>query len=211
MKIENNTLILEDYQEPLPLLSLPGIVRVWRVPTEYRKGGYFVSVTPDGLPPEIPACDEADTEFLGELPVLPNEYSVNIRQVMCGKVNTKRDAIFLKGVPLSFKGQIYALQTRDAEEILGWIAQANEAAQMPPDTPIPIRTGENVVLNLPAAAIVRAVNGGIQRRKAALVASWGLKDAIMAAATDNEAQKIYESGIDSAWPENSPFIVDGGE
>lgn len=68
MKIQDNKLIFDDcYEEALPKLKRAATVRAWSVPTAYRESGYFVAVTPHGEPAEIPACDESDVEFLGEL------------------------------------------------------------------------------------------------------------------------------------------------
>ncbi len=42
-------------------------VKAWAVPVEYRENGVFVSVTETGQDEELPACNLADTQFLGEI------------------------------------------------------------------------------------------------------------------------------------------------
>jgi len=51
MQIENHTLIIGSFTQELPRLPKNAIVAVWRVPTEYRESGYFVSVTPSAIRP----------------------------------------------------------------------------------------------------------------------------------------------------------------
>jgi hypothetical protein len=76
MQIENNALIVGGYTEELPRLAIPGVVRVWKVPTEYRQSGYFVSVQVPGQSMEIPACADNEMQFIGEekLPPTPMRY-----------------------------------------------------------------------------------------------------------------------------------------
>jgi len=73
MQIENHTLIIGSFTQELPRLPKNAIVAVWRVPTEYRESGYFVSVTPSGGIPEIPACDSRDALLMEELELPADE------------------------------------------------------------------------------------------------------------------------------------------
>ena len=66
LTIEDHTLVIGDETIDMPRLARPAVVRVWRVPTEYRESGLFVSVTPDGQPEEVPACDMSLCELIGE-------------------------------------------------------------------------------------------------------------------------------------------------
>ncbi len=131
-----------------------------------------------------------------------------IRQKMRKQINAKRDCICAAGVPLSYNGEIYTLQTRNTEDLLNWTVVAQDAARMAPDELKTIRTAENASLILPAPAVVIAIAGGTARRNAVLEASWQLKDAIAAAATLDEAYDIYEAGINDVWPENTPIDID---
>ncbi len=91
MEIENNVLILDGYTEGLPKLAEKATVRVWAVPTEYRESGYFVSVTPQGEPPEIPACDSAAAEFIGVMELEADPAAV-LKKVKEEKAKAARDA-----------------------------------------------------------------------------------------------------------------------
>lgn len=71
MKIENDSLVVTvdgvEHTLPLPAVATDAKVKAWRVPVEYRTDGVFVAVTEQGRPEDIPACNLADCECLGEL------------------------------------------------------------------------------------------------------------------------------------------------
>ncbi len=71
MKIENGSLVVtaQGVEEtvPLPTVAADAKVKAWAVPADYRADGLFVAVTVKGESEEIPACDLAACEFLGEL------------------------------------------------------------------------------------------------------------------------------------------------
>jgi hypothetical protein len=71
MKIENQELVVEidgvTKRVPLPAVTDDAKVKVWRVPAKYRADGLFVAVTQTGEVEEVPACDLADTKYLGEI------------------------------------------------------------------------------------------------------------------------------------------------
>ena len=71
MLIENNVLTVDGHTEELPRLATPGVVRVWKVPTEYRESGHFVSVQAAGKPMELPACAASEMQFVGEAELAP--------------------------------------------------------------------------------------------------------------------------------------------
>ena len=66
LTIEDHMLVIGDEIIDMPRLARPAVVRAWRVPTEYRENGLFVSVSPDGQPEEVPACDMSLCELIGE-------------------------------------------------------------------------------------------------------------------------------------------------
>ena len=51
----------------LPAVSTDAVVRVWSVPADYRDNGLFVAIVAPGQPEEIPACDPAAAQLLGEV------------------------------------------------------------------------------------------------------------------------------------------------
>lgn len=71
MKIENGSLVVTvngvEKTVPLPTVVANAKVKAWEVPADYRSDGLFIAVTVKGEPEEIPACDLAACEFLGEL------------------------------------------------------------------------------------------------------------------------------------------------
>ena len=71
MKIENGSLVVMvdgvEKTVPLPTITADAKVKAWIVPTDYRADGLFVAVTQKGASEEIPACDLASCEFLGEV------------------------------------------------------------------------------------------------------------------------------------------------
>ena len=71
MKIENGSLVVTvdgvEKTIPLPTIASDAKVKAWIVPTDYRADGLFVAVTQKGASEEIPACDLAACEFLGEV------------------------------------------------------------------------------------------------------------------------------------------------
>lgn len=71
MKIENGSLVVTvqgiEKTVHLPTVAADAKVKAWAVPADYRADGLFVAVTVKGESEEIPACDMASCEFLGEL------------------------------------------------------------------------------------------------------------------------------------------------
>lgn len=71
MKIENGSLVVTvnglEKTVPLPTVAADAKVKAWAVPADYRADGLFVAVTIKGESEEIPACDLAACELLGEL------------------------------------------------------------------------------------------------------------------------------------------------
>ena len=71
MKIENGFLVVTvaglEKTRPLPIVAVDAKVKAWSVPVDYKADGLFVAVTEQGDPEEIPACDLAACEFLGEI------------------------------------------------------------------------------------------------------------------------------------------------
>lgn len=71
MKIENGSLFVvangAEKTVSLPVIAADAKVKAWAVPVEYRANGLFVAVTERGQAEEIPACDLAACEFLGEI------------------------------------------------------------------------------------------------------------------------------------------------
>lgn len=71
LKIEDQTLTVTRGELiaiiELPPVAMDSMARVWSVPADYREGGLFVAVQAPGQPEEIPACDAAAAQLLGEV------------------------------------------------------------------------------------------------------------------------------------------------
>lgn len=71
LKIEDQTLTVNRGESiatmELPPVAVDALVRVWSVPTDYRESGLFVAIATPGQPEEIPACETAAAQLLGEV------------------------------------------------------------------------------------------------------------------------------------------------
>lgn len=71
LKIENQTLTVTRGADvaaiALQETAVDAVARVWSVPVEYRDNGLFVAIVAPGQPEEIPACDPAAAQLLGEV------------------------------------------------------------------------------------------------------------------------------------------------
>ena len=125
MQIENNVLTVDGHTEELPRLATQGVVRVWKVPTEYRKSGYFVSVQTSGRPMEIPACADSEMQFVGEEKLPPDADAV--------LAEVKKDK--LAEVLAASDAAMAALSSRYSEhEKLSWPKQEQEAKALKVDS-----------------------------------------------------------------------------
>ena len=71
LKIEDQTLTVTRGELiatiELPPVAVDALARVWSVPTDYRESGLFIAIQAPGQPEEIPACDAAAAQLLGEV------------------------------------------------------------------------------------------------------------------------------------------------
>lgn len=128
----------------------------------------------------------------------------DIRGKIKDKIHERRDTILVSGISFSFDDATHILQTRDAVELVNWMSTYTAAQALPTDTTIKVRTEADKSLNVPAGQMVTLLTHMIEYRTAVMTASWTIKDAIDDAATDAEAFTAYESGIETAWPDDSP-------
>jgi hypothetical protein len=128
MRISRNKLIIpvagRKISVFLPDFSVDATVKAWKVPTDYRENGIFVSVTPCGGVEEIPACDPSETEFLGEVD-LPANATLLLHQKKAAKlieINGDFELAFgrlMSGIPVG--------------EVQSWPQQAKEAEALAAD------------------------------------------------------------------------------
>ncbi|MCP4020943.1 MAG: hypothetical protein GY729_03800 [Desulfobacteraceae bacterium] len=156
---------------------------------------------------EIRADDKAYVIYEKEKRTSDAELGFDIRQVLTDKVNEKRESIFVSGIDFTFDGNTHTLQTRGVDDLLNWSTLLTEAAQLPVDTSIEIRTELDETLILNAGDIVSLLQAGLALRKSVLSASWTIKDNISNAVTDDDAFDVYEDNIENGWPDKSPIVI----
>ena len=183
LTITNHTLVIGDQAIPLPHLAKPATVRVWRVPTEYRENGIFVSATPVGEPQEIPACDLRQCEYLGEVALDPHPDALldEAKAAKKRQIEAERDAACEK--PVAALGRTWDADKRSQELLNGAIALAQAGG------PIPAVWRDHDNNNMPITGLsdLLAIAGAIaQQVQTAYAASWARKAAVDAATTIDE-------------------------
>lgn len=125
MLIENHTLTIDGQSIDLPHLPVRATVKVWRVPTEYRETGLFVSVTPQGGIDDVPAC--ASPEFIGQAELDPHPDAVlcAAKDELRKHINAERDR--RETLPFPYLGKLFDSDERSVKRILA-AAQAAQAA-----------------------------------------------------------------------------------
>lgn len=183
LTIENHTLTIDDQSIPLPRLTKPATVRVWRVPTEYRENGLFVAVTPIGEPQEIPACDLRQCEYLGEAPLDPHPHAVlaEIKAVKKRQIEAERDAEAF--APCQALGRTWDADARSREMLAAAITLAQAGGPLPPVW----RDHDNDNMPVSGLADLLAIAAAMaQQTQVAYARSWQRKAAVDAATTLDE-------------------------
>ena len=180
LTIENHTLTIDDQSIALPHLTKPAAVRVWRVPTEYRENGLFISVTPIGEPQEIPACDLRQCEYLGEAPLDPHPDALLVEAKAAKKRQIEADRDAACEQPVTALGRTWDADKRSQE----LLAQAITLAQAGAPLPTVWRDHDNSDMPVTSIADLLAISGAIaQQVQAAYATSWARKAAVDAATT----------------------------
>jgi hypothetical protein len=185
LTIENHTLILDDVQHPLPQLDKPATVEVWRVPTEYRPSGIFISVAPNGEPQELPACNLADCEYLGSARLDPHPQALlaAAKAEKKARIEAERDAQCEQ--PVQALGRTWDADKRSQELLASAITIAQAGGPLPPAW----RDHDND--NMPVTSIndLLAIAGAIAEQvQTAYAKSWARKSAVDAAQTLEEVE-----------------------
>lgn len=154
MKIENGSLVVTvqgvEKTVPLPTVAADAKVKAWAVPTDYRADGLFVAVTIKGESEEIPACDLAACEFLGEL-----ELDAGIEARLEAAKAAKRAEI-----NAACNAAVASLAASYPErEIQSWPQQVKEAEALAadPQAPAPLLTAIADARGLPVAELASRV------------------------------------------------------
>jgi hypothetical protein len=185
LTIENHTLILDGTQYPLPQLAKPATVKVWRVPTEYRPSGIFISVTPIGEPEEIPACNLADCEYLGSVQLDPHPQAVLAvaKAEKKARIEAERDAQCEQSVQVL--GHTWDADKRSQELLTTAIALAQAGGPLPSVW----RNRDNNNVPITSIADLLAIANAIAAQtQAAYARSWERKAMVDAAQTLDEVE-----------------------
>ena len=164
MKIENGSLVVTvqgvEKTVLLPTVAADAKVKAWAVPTDYRADGLFVAVTVKGESEEIPACDLAACEFLGEL-----ELDVGIEAKLEAVKAAKRLEIN-EACNAAVAGLAASYPER---EIQSWPQQVKEAEALAadPQAPAPLLTAIADARGLPVVELASRVLGKMNAYAAA--------------------------------------------
>lgn len=187
LTITNHTLVIDDQAIPLPHLAKPATVCAWRVPTEYRENGIFVSVTPVGEPQEIPACGLRQCEYLGEaqLDPHPDAMLAEAKAAKKRQIEAERDAACEQ--PVTALERTWDADKRSQELLNGAIALAQAGG------PIPAvwRDRDNNDMPITDISDLLAIAGAIaQQVQQAYATSWERKAAVDAATTIEDVNAV---------------------
>jgi hypothetical protein len=185
LTIENHTLILDGVQHSLPQLDKPATVEVWRVPTEYRPSGIFISVASIGKPQEVPACNLADCEYLGseKLDPHPQALLATAKAEKKARIEAERDAQCEQ--PVQALGRTWDADKRSQE----LLASAITIAQAGGPLPSVWRDRDNDTMPVASIADLLAIAGAIAAQtQAAYAQSWARKAAVDEAQTLDEVE-----------------------
>lgn len=156
MKIENGSLVVTvngvEKTVPLPAVTADAKVKAWAVPANYRADRLFVAVTVKGEAEEIPACDLAACEFLGELELDAGD-DAKLEAVKAAKraeINASCDAA-VASLAASYPER----------EIQSWPQQVKEAEALAadPQASAPLLTAIAEARSLPLAELAARVLG----------------------------------------------------
>lgn len=156
MKIENGSLVVTvegvEKTVPLPTVANDAKVKAWAVPASYRASRLFVAVTINGGAEEIPACDLAACEFLGELD-LDASGDAKLESAKAAKRQEINEAC---------NAAVTALASSYPErEIQSWPQQVKEAEALAadPQTAAPLLTAIAEARSLPVVELASRVLG----------------------------------------------------
>lgn len=167
MKIENGYLVVTvqgvEKTVPLPTVAADAKVKAWAVPADYRADGLFVAVTvkgPGHASEEIPACDLAACEFLGELELDAGD-DAKLEAVKAAKRLEINEACNAAVASLA--------ASYPEREIQSWPQQVKEAEALAanPQAPAPLLTAIADARALPVVELASRVLGKMNAYAAA--------------------------------------------
>lgn len=187
MRFDTTTWSVTDGQTSIPVPQLPvqAVLRVWRVPVDYRADGYFVIAQPTGEPEELPACDLIRCEKLLEEQIEPHPQAalVALKDAKKLRINAERDAQCTADVVVF--GRRWQADKRSQELLIQAISLAQAGLPLPPVW----RDADNHDMPVTALSDLLAIAGAIaQQVQTAYVQAWTRKAAVDVATTAEEVE-----------------------
>ncbi|TCS72094.1 uncharacterized protein DUF4376 [Sulfuritortus calidifontis] len=187
MQFDSETWTVKDGEVaiPVPQRPHPATLRVWRVPTNYRPDGFFVTVQGPGEPQELPACDLRACELALEeqIDAHPAAGLDAAKAAKRERINAERDAKCVADVTVHDRRW---QADKRSQELL---AQAVSLAQAGLPLPAVWRDADNNDMPVTSIADLLAIAGAIaQQVQAAYAESWARKAAVDAATTIEEVE-----------------------
>ena len=191
MKIENGSLVVViagvTVVVPLSAVSADAKVKAWAVPLNYRADGLFVAVTLPGQAEEMPACDMAASQYLGELVLVAGD----AEKLAAAK------AVKLEEINASCNTAVAHLAADYPErEVQSWPQQVKEAESLAidPAAPAPLLAAIAEARGLPVVALAERVLSKMTAYAGASGAMIGRRqaaeDRIVLAATQDDLAAI---------------------
>lgn len=191
MQINDRTLAIQrgskNVSVQLPALAVDAVARVYAVPEDYREDGIFVALVVTGTSEEIPACDPAGVQHLGDI-AYPAASDLQLSAAKAAK---------LQEVNAACDAAVFALTvTYPQAEIQSWPQQVKEADAFTadPQTPVPLLETIAVQRSLAVIDLVQRVHTKVTAYAQASGYLIGkrqvLEDAIDAAASMPELEAV---------------------
>lgn len=193
LTIDGRQAVVRGQRYDLPALPVKAKVSAWEVPEDYRSGGVFIAVTPQGGIEEVPAC--ASPVLIGEIEIDPDHDAVldAAKKEMRSRINAERDLQEAK--PFSYLGKRFDADERSVSRIMGAV-QVALAATAP--FSVDWVCADNTIVTLDVQQMIALPAALRQRVHAVHLHALALKADVEAAASLHDLAAI---DITTGWPE----------
>lgn len=196
LTIDGRQVVVRGQRYDLPALPVKAKVSAWEVPEDYRSGGVFIAVTPQGGVEEAPAC--ASPVLIGEIEIDPDHDAVldAAKKEMRRRVNAERDLQEVK--PFSYLGKRFDADERSVTRIMGAVQAAQAALAAGAPFSVGWVCADNTIVTLDAQQTIALPAALTQRVYAVHLRARALKADVDAAASLDDLAAI---DITTGWPE----------
>jgi alkylhydroperoxidase/carboxymuconolactone decarboxylase family protein YurZ len=152
LTVEGRNVIVDGVRHPIPPLPVLTKVKVWAVPEDYRSGGVFIAVTPQGGIEEVPAC--ASPQFIGEAELEPHPDAVlrAAKDELRARINAERDRREM--LPFPYLGKLFDADERSVKRILAAVQTAQAALSANAPFEIEWMCADNTTVTLNAQQMI---------------------------------------------------------